>query len=217
MSGSYNQITIVGNLGSDPDSKTLGNGSVVCNFSVATSRSWKDDQGNWQEATQWHRIVCWNKLAENCAKHLHKGRKVLIAGEMTYREYEHQGQKRQSAEIKAMTVTFLDKSQQQGGQGQGQGQQQGGGGQGGYGGGGQGGGQGGYGGGQQANRGGGGQGQGGQGQGGYGGGGQGGQQRGYHDQPQGNQQQQGQGNQPQGGQGGGGYSGGTGNDGSPYG
>lgn len=209
MSGSYNQITIVGNLGSDPDSKTLGNGSVVCNFSVATSRSWKDNQGNWQEDTQWHRIVCWNKLAENCAKHLHKGRKVLIAGEMTYREYEHQGQKRQSAEIKAVTVTFLDKGQQQGGQGQGQGQQQGGGqgggGQGGYGGGGQGGG------GQQANRGGGGQGGGGQG--GYGGGGQGGQQRGYHDQPQGNQQ--GQGNQPQGNQGGG-YGGGTGSDGSPY-
>lgn len=213
MSGSYNSITIVGNLGGDPESKQVGNNSRVCNFSVATSKRWTDNAGNNQESTQWHRVVCWNKLAEVCAQHLHKGRKVLVVGEMTYRQFEHEGVKRESAEIKAYTVTFLDKGQQQGGQSQGGGgyggQQRGGGQQGGQQGGRkQGGGYGGQGGGgQQGGRGGGqgGQGRGGQGQGGYGGGQQ---QRGYHDQPRGGQQG--------GGQGGGGYGGSTGSDGNPY-
>ena len=228
MSGSFNQITIVGNLGSDPDTKTLSSGSTVCNFSVATSRRYMDRDGNPKEETQWHRITCWNKLADTCAQYLSKGRKVLVVGEMTYRQFEHEGVKRESAEIKAQNVTFMDKGQDQ------QNQQQGGGGgqqRGGYGNGG---------GGQQQQR------NGQQGQGGYGsqqqnqqqrgqqggGGGNGGGYSGggYNGPPQGQppQNQQQGGGQPQGGGGGqqqqqqnqqqkgGGYGGHAGSDGNPW-
>ncbi len=190
MAGSVNNVFIIGNLGSDPELKTVGN-SQVANFSVATSESWTDGAGNKQEKTEWHRIVAWGKQAETAQRFLAKGRKVCIQGSLQTRSWDDSetGKKRFMTEIKAFRITFLDKAPEGGGQGQGQGGggQQGGGG---YGGGGQGQ----QGGGGQGQQGGGGQGQGG---GGYGGG--------QHQTPP--QGQQGGGYVPQQGQGpqGGGY------------
>jgi len=84
----YNSVTLVGNLGKAPESRTFDNGSSVCRFSLATSRSWKSAQGEKQEDTQWHNVVLWNKLGEIAQQYLDKGSKVLISGRITYRESE---------------------------------------------------------------------------------------------------------------------------------
>ncbi|MBX3033471.1 MAG: single-stranded DNA-binding protein [Bdellovibrionaceae bacterium] len=107
MSG-VNKVIIVGRLGSDPETKTIGQGSTVSQFNVATSENWMDKQGQKQERTEWHRIVVWGKLAEICGKHLSKGRQVYIEGRLQTRSWEDkQGQKRYTTEIVANTVQFL--------------------------------------------------------------------------------------------------------------
>ncbi|MBX2989272.1 MAG: single-stranded DNA-binding protein [Bdellovibrionaceae bacterium] len=107
MSG-VNKVIIVGRLGSDPETKTIGQGSTVSQFNVATSENWMDKQGQKQERTEWHRIVVWGKLAEICGKHLSKGRQVYIEGRLQTRNWEDkQGQKRYTTEIVANTVQFL--------------------------------------------------------------------------------------------------------------
>lgn len=87
MSG-VNKHVIVGRLGKDPEIKNTTNGNTVANFSVATSRTWKDKEGNKQEKTQWHRVVIWGKLAEICGEYLHKGDQVYLEGEVEHRTYQ---------------------------------------------------------------------------------------------------------------------------------
>ncbi len=115
MSG-INKVIIVGNLGSDPEVKTVGQGATVARFNVATSESWIGKDGVRKDNTEWHRIVVWNKQAENCAKFLSKGRQVYVEGKLQTRQWDDQnGQKRYTTEIVATTVQFL------GGQGAGAG------------------------------------------------------------------------------------------------
>jgi len=102
---------IIGRLGQDPDLKGTPNGTQVCNFSVATTESWKDKNGNKQEKTEWHRIVVWGKLAEICGQYLSKGRQVYIEGSLQTRSWEKDGVKRYSTEINAKTVQFLGGAQ----------------------------------------------------------------------------------------------------------
>lgn len=107
MSG-VNKVIIVGRLGADPELKTVGQGQSVARLSIATSENWLSKDGQKQERTEWHRIVVWGKQAENCAKHLAKGRQVYVEGRLQTRQWEdQQGQKRYTTEIVANTVQFL--------------------------------------------------------------------------------------------------------------
>jgi len=78
MAGSLNKVMLIGNLGRDPEMRFTPSGRAVTNFTIATSERWKDTNGELQESTEWHRIVTWGKLAENCAKLLSKGKQVYI-------------------------------------------------------------------------------------------------------------------------------------------
>lgn len=82
-----NKITLVGNLGADPETKVLENGTNVCRLSVATADNYKDKEGNWQKQTEWHSVTLWRELAERAGTNLKKGNLVYIEGKVTYRKY----------------------------------------------------------------------------------------------------------------------------------
>lgn len=106
---SVNKAILIGNLGGDPESKQVGDQTVV-NFSIATNESWNDKNGNKQEKVEWHRIVVWGKLAENCVKYLVKGRTVYVEGRIQTRSWDDKdkaGVKHYMTEIVAQQVTFL--------------------------------------------------------------------------------------------------------------
>ncbi len=107
MSG-VNKVILVGRLGADPELKSVGQSQSVATLSVATSESWMGKDGQKQERTEWHRVVVWGRQAENCGKHLSKGRQVYVEGRLQTRSWEdQQGQKRYTTEIVANTVQFL--------------------------------------------------------------------------------------------------------------
>ena len=106
MSG-LNQVTLVGRLGQTPEIKDI-NGVKITNFSLATSKSWKDDSGEKQTKTEWHRITCFRKTAELAAQYLTKGSQALIVGELQTRSWEKDGVKRYQTEIIAQNIQFLD-------------------------------------------------------------------------------------------------------------
>jgi single-strand DNA-binding protein len=108
MAGSLNSVNLIGHLGKDPEVRYTGGGQAVANFSLATSDTWKDKNGEKQERTEWHRIVVWGKQAEHCGEYLRKGRLVHIEGRLQTREWDDKdGQKRHTTEIIANRVTFL--------------------------------------------------------------------------------------------------------------
>jgi len=105
---SVNKAILIGNLGRDPELRYTKDARPVANFTLATNERWRDKQGNSQERTEWHRIVVWDKQAENCAQYLQKGRSVYIEGRIQTRDWEDkEGNKRQTTEIVAQQVTFL--------------------------------------------------------------------------------------------------------------
>ncbi len=106
---SINKVTLIGRVGQDPDLRYTRNGIPVCNLSVATSRSFKKkDSEDWEEVTQWHRIVLWRGLAEFAAGHLSKGSAVYIEGELRYRRWQDDdGNNHTVAEIYATTCNWL--------------------------------------------------------------------------------------------------------------
>lgn len=105
---SVNKAIILGNLGQDPELRYTTSGAAVCTLSIATTDVRKDQNGERQENTEWHRVVVWNKQAENCAKYLAKGRSVFIEGKIQTRSWDDQnGQKKYSTEIVAQTVQFV--------------------------------------------------------------------------------------------------------------
>src|SRR5438034_10478170 len=106
---SLNKAMIIGNLGRDPEMRYTPSGQAVTQFTVAVNRNYKDHDGNWQEETEWFRIVAWGPLAERTAEYLRKGRKVYVEGRLQTRQWEGQdGQKRYTTELVADTVTPLD-------------------------------------------------------------------------------------------------------------
>ena len=108
MAGSVNKVILVGNLGADPDMRYTSSGTGVCELRVATNERWTDKQGNPQERTEWHRIVVWGKMGENCSKYLSKGRSVFVEGRLQTRSWEDkEGNKRYTTEIIANDVQFL--------------------------------------------------------------------------------------------------------------
>jgi single-strand DNA-binding protein len=105
---SYSTTTLIGNLGKKPETKTLDSGNTVTRLSLATSRTWRDKDGNKQEDTQWHNVVLWNKMGELAQQYLAKGSKVLIVGRLEYRTYEYEGTKHYYTDIVASEMKFLD-------------------------------------------------------------------------------------------------------------
>jgi single-strand DNA-binding protein len=98
--GTVNKVILIGRLGSDPELRYTPNGDAVANFRIATNRVWKDQEGNQQERTEWHRIVAWRKLAERCGEYLKKGSHVYIEGRLETRSWEDKsGNKRYVTEI----------------------------------------------------------------------------------------------------------------------
>ena len=108
MARSYNRIELIGNLTHDPELRQTPKGTPVCGFTLATDRSWKDEQGEKHEESAFHRIVAWKGLAEQCAKLLRKGRKVFVAGRLNYRSYERDGTQVPVAEIIIDDMIVLD-------------------------------------------------------------------------------------------------------------
>lgn len=112
MSRSLNKVTLIGNLGADPEVRTTANGNRVATLSVATSRSWSSQSGERQEKTEWHRVVLWNtkfrQLADIADKYLKKGDKVYIEGRIEYRSWEDRdGNTRYTTEINAQEMIML--------------------------------------------------------------------------------------------------------------
>lgn len=108
MSRSLNKATIIGNLGTDPEVRSTNTGTRVATLSVATSRRWTSRSGEQQEKTEWHRVVCWDKMAEICERYLKKGDRIYVEGRIEYRQWEGQdGQTRYTTEIRAMELIML--------------------------------------------------------------------------------------------------------------
>jgi len=104
-----NRVTLLGNLGADPETKKTASGQSITLFNLATSNSWTNREGQRQEHTEWHRVVVWGKLAETCAEYLAKGRKVYIEGRLQTRSWEDdKNQKRYATEVVAREVLFLN-------------------------------------------------------------------------------------------------------------
>jgi len=113
---SLNKVILIGRLGSDPEKTLLNGGSTVAKFSLATSEKYKDQEGNQQEKTEWHRIVMWNKLADLAEKYLSKGKQVYIEGSLKTNEWnDKDGNKRFTTEVNAQTMQFLDSKSGNGG------------------------------------------------------------------------------------------------------
>jgi len=115
MAGSVNKVIIIGNIGNDPDIKTMQSGDKIANLSVATSESWKDKTtGERKERTEWIRVVIFNQGIVNvCEKYLKKGAKVYIEGQLETRSWEQDGQKKYVTEVVLRPyrgeLTMLDK------------------------------------------------------------------------------------------------------------
>jgi len=88
MNALKNRVQLIGNLGQDPETKTLENGKKLVKFTLATSETYKNNDGKKVEETTWHNIVAWNGLADIAGKYLKKGQQVAIEGRIAYRTYE---------------------------------------------------------------------------------------------------------------------------------
>lgn len=103
-----NKVILVGNLGADPETRYLPNGTAITSIRIATSESWKDKQtGEKQERTEWHRVEFFGKLAEIAGEYLKKGKPVYVEGKLRTDEYEKDGVKRYSTKIIADQMQML--------------------------------------------------------------------------------------------------------------
>lgn len=105
-----NKVTLIGNIGKDPEVKRFENGNIVASFSVATSENYRDKSGEWQTQTEWHNIVAWGKWAERTEKALKKGLTVYIEGKNTTRTWEKDGQKKYRHEVVCSYFRVINKS-----------------------------------------------------------------------------------------------------------
>ncbi|ERP39175.1 single-stranded DNA-binding protein [Chitinivibrio alkaliphilus] len=107
-SGSVNKVILIGNLGVDPELRRTPNGAAVTNFTMATTRRFKTQDGQMREDTEWHNIVAWNKAAEIMSQYLRKGSKVYIEGSLQTRSWESDGIRKYRTEIVVREFNFLD-------------------------------------------------------------------------------------------------------------
>lgn len=107
MSG-VNKVILIGRLGKDPEVRTLENGAMVANFTMATTEVYRDRvSGERKETTEWHNIVLWRQLAETASKFLHKGDQCYIEGKLRTRSWEKEGVTRYTTEIVGDSLTLL--------------------------------------------------------------------------------------------------------------
>jgi single-strand DNA-binding protein len=110
MARGINKVILIGNVGVDPDVRYMPNGNAVTTLSLATSETWKDKQtGDKQERTEWHRVVCFNRLGEIAGEYVRKGSKLYVEGSLRTRKWQDpQGQDRYTTEIVANDIQMLD-------------------------------------------------------------------------------------------------------------
>ncbi|MGM0575485.1 MAG: single-stranded DNA-binding protein [Myxococcota bacterium] len=127
-SGTVNKVILIGRLGADPELRSTQSGTPVANLSIATNRYRKDQMGNRQEETEWHRVVLFGRTAEIAQQYLSKGRTVYIEGRLQTRSWEdaQSGQRKYMTEVVGHDMQFLDSGSGQGGGFGGPPQQQGG-------------------------------------------------------------------------------------------
>lgn len=118
MAKSVNKVILVGNLGKDPEVKYTPSGTPVAKFSIATNERYKDKAGEWQDRTEWHNIVAWQRLAEIVGEYVKKGSKIYIEGRLQTSSWEDKqsGEKKYRTEIIAQDLVLL------GGRGEGDGE-----------------------------------------------------------------------------------------------
>ena len=110
MNALKNKVQLIGNLGQDPEIVNMDNGSKLANFSIATSESYKNAQGEKVEDVQWHNVVAWGKTAEIVENYLAKGKQVAVEGKLTHRSYEtKEGEKRYITEVRCNELLMLGK------------------------------------------------------------------------------------------------------------
>ena len=109
MPKSVNKVILIGNLGKDPEVKYTPQGTAIARFSLATNERYKDKQGEWQDRTEWHNIVAWQRLAEIVGEYVKKGSKLYIEGRLTTNSWEDQktGEKKYRTEIVANDLVLL--------------------------------------------------------------------------------------------------------------
>ena len=110
MNSMKNKVQLIGNLGNDPEVKTIGNGKTLAKMRLATSEVYKNDKGERITETQWHDVVAWGKQAEIAGQYLKKGSEVMIEGKLMYHEYTGKdGVKRMQTEIQVSSLMMMDK------------------------------------------------------------------------------------------------------------
>jgi len=107
MAKGVNRMTILGNLGKDPEVKTTASGKKVATLTIATTESWKNSEGERVEETEWHRVIIWGRKAEVAEQYLRKGREVYIEGKKKTRNYEADGQTKYITEIIAHDMQLI--------------------------------------------------------------------------------------------------------------
>jgi len=110
MARGINKVILIGHVGGDPEVRYMPNGNAVATISLATTESWKDKQsGEKQERTEWHRVVCFNRLGEIVGEYIRKGSKLYVEGSLRTRKWQdQQGQDRYTTEIVAADIQMLD-------------------------------------------------------------------------------------------------------------
>ena len=103
-----NKVILIGNVGQDPDVRTIPSGARVCKISVATTENYKDKSGEWVDSTEWHRVVLWDYLADRAEKYLKRGSKVCIEGKNKTTKYEKDGVTHYTTEVIARDLILLD-------------------------------------------------------------------------------------------------------------
>ena len=107
-----NKVILIGNLGKDPEVRTLENGATYAKISLATNESYKDKNGDWQNITEWHSVIMWRSMAERAEKQLQKGSMIYVEGKLTSRSYQDQdGNTKYITEVRANSYRSLDKKE----------------------------------------------------------------------------------------------------------
>ena len=105
--GSVNKVILVGNLGKDAEVRVTPGGQSVASFSMATTENWTSKEGEKKEQTEWHRIVLWGKTADTLQPYLVKGKQIYLEGRLQTRQWEKEGQKHYTPEVKADKIVLL--------------------------------------------------------------------------------------------------------------
>ena len=105
--GSVNKVILVGNLGKDAEVRVTPGGQSVASFSIATTENWTSKEGEKKEQTEWHRIVLWGKTADSLQPYLVKGKQIYLEGRLQTRQWEKEGQKHYTTEVKADKIVLL--------------------------------------------------------------------------------------------------------------